>query len=386
MWLLVAATATGPFALHVLVPILPLLGIRLEVSYAAVQLTLTVYLLGVAGAQLLLGPVSDRFGRRPVMLAGMSLYVVAGVICALAINLQMLLAGRLLQAIGGCAGVVVGRAIVRDLLDRGRAASMYGYVTMAMSLAPAVSPAVGAGVEAALGWRAIFVLLSLAGTAVLVAAVYQLNETALHPRANLDLQGAFVRQLELLRSRAFVGYTVNTACTMAAWYAFVAGLPRILVEQLHRPAADYGLFIVLVLAGYVMGNFAAGRWSAQIGSDRMIALGAGVSLVGAAWLVLAAASGAAHPLAYFVPMALNVAGNGISQPNGIAGAVSAGPGATGAAAGLLGFVQMTFCALVTVLVGLLPGDDARPLCALVLCLIVLSVTGFGLAVRPSTHR
>jgi len=386
VWLLVALTATGPFALHVLVPILPLLSVQLQVSYAAVQLTLTVYLVGIAAAQLLLGPLSDRFGRRPVMLAGMSLYVLAGVMCALAINLEMLLAGRLAQAVGGCAGLVVGRAIVRDVLDRERSASMYGYVTMAMSLAPAVSPAAGAFVEAALGWRAIFIVLSLAGAAVLLSAVYQLNETALRTRAHLDLAGTFVRQLRLLGSRVFLGYTINTACTMAAWYAFVAGLPRILVEQLHRPAAEYGLYIVLVLAGYVVGNFSAGRWSARVGSDRMIAVGGCVSLVGAIWLLLAAASGAVHPLAYFAPMALNVAGNGVSQPNGVAGALSAEPGASGAAAGLLGCLQMGFSALVTVLAGLMPGDDARPLCLLVLCLILLSLAGFVLAVRPPTRR
>jgi len=186
--LLVLVTAIAPAALHMLVPSLPLLATVFDAPAANVQLVLTLFLAGIATGQLVYGPVSDRLGRRPVLIAGLLLFLVGTVLCGLAWSLPVLIVGRVLQAGGGCAGMVLGRAIVRDLFDRERSASAIATITMAMSLAPSISPAIGAYLAEWVGWRADFALLGAVGAAVLVLTVAKLEETHAAP-ASVSVAG-----------------------------------------------------------------------------------------------------------------------------------------------------------------------------------------------------
>jgi len=184
--LLVAVAAIAPAALHMPVPSLPLLAVVFVAPAGAVQLVLTLFLVGIAVGQLVYGPVSDRFGRRPVLIAGLALFLAGTVVCGLAWSLPMLIVGRVIEACGGCAGMVLGRAIVRDLFDRERSASAIATITMAMSLAPSISPAIGAYLAQWVGWRADFALLGALGAAVLVLTAARLEETHRNPApANL---------------------------------------------------------------------------------------------------------------------------------------------------------------------------------------------------------
>jgi len=173
--LLVLVTAITPAALHMLVPSLPLLAAVFDGPPATVQLVLTLFLVGIATGQLIYGPVSDRFGRRPVLIAGLTLFLAGTVLCGLAWSLPVLILGRVLEACGGCAGMVLSRAIVRDIFDRERSASAIAMITMAMSLAPSLSPAVGAYLAEWAGWRADFVLLGAVGAAVLALTIAKLE-------------------------------------------------------------------------------------------------------------------------------------------------------------------------------------------------------------------
>src|SRR5438105_7873829 len=229
--LLSAITALAFCALHMLVPALPVLVQVFGDSPAHVQLVLSLYLGGIAAGQLVYGPLSDRFGRRPVLIAGLAMFLVGTLLCASAWSLTALIVGRLLQALGACAGIVLARAIIRDVYDREAAARGLALVMMAMSLAPAVSPAFGAYLAEWFDWRAIFILLGGLGAIVFAATVVRLPETNFH-RVSLDLAGMGRTAILLLRSPAFIGFALCSACTSASWFTFIAAAPQLLAHAL----------------------------------------------------------------------------------------------------------------------------------------------------------
>jgi len=360
--LLALVTAIAPVALHMLVPALPLLAVVFDAPSGAVQLVLTLFLAGIAVGQLVYGPVSDRFGRRPVLLAGLALFLGGTALCGLAWSLPALIVGRTFQALGGCAGMVLGRAIVRDVYDRERSASALATIMMAMSLAPSLSPLIGAYLAEWSGWRADFVLLGLVGAAVLVLTAAKLEETHAPVPVNfIGMIGSFVL---LLRSPAFLSFAFATAFTSASWFTFLAAAPCLLSELLHEPPSTYGLMILLPMAGYILGNAGVVRLSVLLGSARLFITGLAVSLASGVMLAVWCLADLT-PWALFVPMAISSIGNGMSQPPGVAAGLSVYPRIAGAASGLLGFMQMGVAALGTLLLGLLPRDSVTAMVAVV---------------------
>ena len=372
--LLALVTAIAPAALHVLVPAFPLLATDFDAAPAGVQLVLTLFLIGIATGQLVYGPVSDRFGRRPVLIAGLALFLVGTVLCGVAWSLPTLIIGRTLQALGGCAGMVLGRAIVRDVYDRERSASALATIMMVMSLAPSLSPAIGAYLAEWGGWRADFVLLGTVGAGILIVIALKLEET--HTPAPVNLVGMIGSFILLLRSPAFLSVACATAFTSASWFTFLASAPYLLAELLHEPPSTYGLMILLPMAGYILGNAAVVRLSALLGSVRLFILGLALSLASGVMLALWCLGGLT-PWALFVPMAISSVGNGMSQPPGVAAGLSVYPRIAGAASGLLGFTQMTIAALGTLLLGLLPRDNVVAMVAVVGASLALAFL-FGL--------
>ena len=381
--IIIAIVATGPVSLHILVPSLPGLQRVFSTDYATVQLTLSLFYIAFAVAQLVYGPVSDRFGRRPVMLAALGLYLAGTLICLTAHAIEVLIAGRIVQAIGGCAGFVVGRAMVRDLHDREKAASVLAYVTMFMVGAPMLAPAVGGYLDIWFGWWAGFVVVLAYGLGVLAAAVFVLHETNFARQSLGGLADLGRSYAQLLRRRVFCGYAFQVGLSSGAFFTFVGGAPYVVVEVMGRPPTEYGLYFIIVTITYMTGNFIAGKASVRLGVDRMIVIGVTVSLAATTALFVLAAEGSLTALLMFTVAGMMTLGSGISQANSLAGAVSVDPQRAGAAAGISGFLQMAFGALGTFVVGALLTGSATPLASVMLAMTALSLAVHFLGVRHS---
>jgi DHA1 family bicyclomycin/chloramphenicol resistance-like MFS transporter len=355
--LLAAVTAIGFCALHMVVPALPLLVTAFGHSPAQVQLVLTLYRAGIAGGQLVYGPVSDRFGRRPVLILGLVMFLAGTLLCGLAWSLAALVVGRVLEALGACAGIVLGRAIIRDVYEREAAARGLAIVMLAMTLAPAISPAVGAYLAEWVSWRAIFVVLGVLGAVVLAMTVMRLGETNTNP-TRLDLAGMMGSYMTLLRSPAFLGFAMCGACSSGSWFTFCASAPYLLSELMGRPPSTYGLMILLPMACYMLGNAGAARFALRHGSLRLVIYGRSVAFTAAVVMVLWYLTAGLGIWVLFVPIAMSSIGDGLSQPAAMAAGLSIYPRLAGTASGVMGFLQMTVSALGTLIVALLAHDSA----------------------------
>jgi len=377
--LLVALTAVGQVPLHVLMPVMPELGPVFGVGYGTVQWTLTGFLVGQGAAQLGLGPLSDRFGRRPVIMGSALLCLAATLLCLAATSIEMLIFGRFAQAIGGSAGLVVGRAIIRDCYATDRSASQLGYIVMASVVFAMASPIVGGVMADAWGWRSIFALLSFALLAITIWAHLTLKETNRRPLQRLNLRVLIWSYGRLLSSPAYLAYALYSAFNAAAWYAFIAAMPNVLVHTYGEPASNYGPYIAPTMAGYIMGSWVTGRFSVAWGTGRMIALGLGVSIIASSAVMAASLTGTLSSVGFFALMSLKVFGSGLSMPSATARGIGVEPSLAGAASGFIGFLQVAVGAMMTLIAGYLPHDSTVPLAAAITIAIVLSGLALPLA-------
>ena len=345
--------------MNLFIPSIPGLTRVFNTDYATAQLTLTLYLVAVAVANLLLGPLSDRLGRRPVLLGGLTLFLFGTALCALADSMTSLVVGRVVQAAGGCAGLVLGRAIVRDVYDRSQSASAIAYITMAMVVAPMIGPAIGGVLDDQFGWRAGFVLLGVVGALTLALASARLSETN-HKRSSGGVTAIARSAASLLRLPLFWGYTGIMSFTTGVFFAFVSGAPYAVVNLMNRPATDYGLYFALVAGAYMSGNYYSGRRATALGPHALLRRGYAVALLAAVVMLLSAAFAPLTPLSLFGPMALSAAGHGLILPGAMASVVSIRPELAGAASGLSGSIQIAFGAAATVLVSAIQGTTLWP--------------------------
>lgn len=353
VWLLVALTGVGPFSMQILIPSLPALGAAFGAGSSSVQLALTLFFAGVAVGQLIYGPLSDHFGRRPVLLAALGLYVVASVGAVMAPTLGWLVAARILQAIGACSGMVLGRAMIRDTHDRDQAASVMGYVTMGMTVAPMVAPMIGAMLEQYFGWRAAIAACLGLGVPLLLVVWRVLPETLPAAQPLPGAVGLLRMYGALLVVPAFRAYGAVTAFSAGVFFAFLSGAPYVVVNGLGLPSTAYATAFVSISVTYALGNLVAGRMSTRVGVLPMLRLGTTISSICAVGMLATVFLLPAHIVTFFAPMALVAMGNGIAQPNAIAAAVSVRPQLAGTASGLTGFLQMGLGAALSFLVAVI---------------------------------
>lgn len=371
--LLMATTAIGPTSLNILVPAVPELSHQFGVPATTMQLTVSLFLIGLAVAQLVMGPLSDRFGRRPVMIGGIALNVAASLMPLVMPTVESIIAARILQAIGASAGIVVARAIMRDLFSRERAASVLGLVATVMVAAPTFGPLIGGLLETMLHWKAIFLFTALTSLAVVIWAAVTLPETR-GLNATAGQREGFLRDLkQLAGSRAFIGYVLVAAFGSSTFFVFLGGGPHVVVTLMGRTSAEYGVWFVISSIGYMAGNFTASRLSMRTGIHALIFWGIVAEVAGA--LLAAALAWSlpdAGPSIVFLPQLIIAYGNGLMLPGAIAGATSVRPQAAGTAAGIIGCTQMGLGAMLVQYAAWLLGDatSALPL-ALMMCVMVM---------------
>lgn len=352
LFVIVALVAVGPFTIDVYLPAMPALKQVFGVSTDAVQLTLSLYILGFALAQLVVGPLSDRFGRRPILFAGLSLYIVASIGCGLSSSIEMLSVCRVLQAAGGCAGPVLGRTMVRDIYGPIRSARVMSYVGSAMSLAPAIAPLIGGLILVQFGWGAIFGFLTIYGIACLAGYAASIPETLpQEDRQPLALSNVLRNYAQIVRNRQWLGYTLCCAGIFSGLFAFLSGSSFVFIDYLEFSEKQFGLLFGFIVVGHFFGTVIGGRLSAKVQVQPLVKMGVWVALLGGLTIAGLALTGVHNVVSVIAPMMVFTVGMGIAVPQALAGAIAPFGDKAGSASGLLGFVQMTLGSLVGVTVG-----------------------------------
>lgn len=378
---LILMAGLSALTMNIFLPSLPSMAAWFDVPYAFMQLSVALYLLLSAFLQILIGPLSDRYGRRPVLLVSFTIFLLATIGTLLAQNAVAFLIFRMLQAVIA-SGMVLSRAVVRDVTtDPGQAASMIGYVTMGMTLVPMIGPVIGGYLDQYIGWQANFGLLFVMGLLVLGLIYADLGETATPSTTGIFQQ--FQKYPALLKSTAFWGYCLCAAFASGCFFAYLGGAPYVGNQVFGLSSSQIGKLFALTAVGYAMGNFVAGRFSARVGMNRMVLLGTLATTGGLGVLALLTLAGLSGPVVFFsLTIAMGI-GNGMSLPNANAGILSARPDLAGTASGLGGAITIGGGAALAALAGAIlpPGATEMPLILLMLAsslasnLAILAVIG-----------
>lgn len=377
--------ACGPAGMNLCLPSLPNIARHFQANYGLVQLIVTAYLIATAALQLIIGPLSDRYGRRPILLGCMVVFTLASIACVFAPTIETLLMFRIFQA-SAAGGMVLARAVVRDTVTTAdEAASRIGYVTMGMAIMPMIGPIIGGFLDEAFGWQSTFLLMTGFGVAVFIVSWVDLRETNLFRSSSIAAQ--FRSYPELLRSVKFWGYSLTAGFGSGAFFAFLGGGPYVATEMLGLRPSEYGFSFALVSIGYMFGNFLSGRFSRNLGLNRMILTGNVVALIGMACGTLLAIAGSFSVFTLFGAAAFVATGNGLTLPSANAGIVSVNARLAGTASGLSGALQVAVGAGMSFVAGALIADAAGPipLFLVMLASIVLALICNVIMVRTSSN-
>jgi len=334
---LVLITGMAALSMSIFLPSLAAMTSYFDTEYAIMQIAVSGYLAATAILQIFIGPISDRFGRRRLVLGSLALFVLASIAASFATTVEAFLFFRILQA-AVATTMVLGRAIVRDIVPQDEAASMIGYVTMGMALVPMVGPMIGGGLEQAFGWQATFAFLSAAGLATLVLVYLDLGETV--QGKGISFREQFRTYPELLRSPRFWGYVLCAAFGSGAFFALLGGASFVASEIFGLSPLWSGIALGAPAIGYAFGNFLSGRFSIRVGINRMALFGTLITILGLGTSALLTLGGINHPLVFFGFCVFLGLGNGVMLPNVIAGSISVRPHLAGTASGLGGAIMI----------------------------------------------
>lgn len=379
-----ALAALGPLSNDIYLVSMPSMTEAFDTSVERIQLTLTSFLIGFAIGQYIYGPLSDRFGRRPLMIVGLILYVVASVVAATAPTVDMLIVARFFQAIGMCSGPVLSRAVVRDLYDRERAARVLSYMAVVAGFAPIVVPIIGSHLHVAFGWRANFVFVATYGAIALAIVALQFGETNKRPDPGALRLGQMGRNVvTLFSSRLYLGYALTASCVGSGMFAFLSGSPFVLLKVLGFSAGDFGYLFSFCMSGYLIGSLVSGRFVVRLGMDRLLRLGivlalaGGLSMAGLAWLEVN------HVSAILVPMFVFMVAFALVLPQAMAGALTPFPQIAGNASSLIGLCQYGLSAVVGTAVAALFDGTQMPMAGAIGVMAILSGLAYLGLVRPA---
>lgn len=364
---------------------LPGMALDFAVTPAAVQQTLSLFVFGFGTAQLVSGPMSDRYGRRPVLIGGLALYLLSGIACALAPSLDWLIAARFVQAIGACTAVVVARAIVRDAYSPAEGARVMARALSLLALAPILGPILGGYLQVSFGWRAAFVTLALAGLTMLVAAMRHLTESNSQPNPKAMHPASLARAyLGVVRTPAFWAYALPGSLSYASIFVFISGTPFVLIKVLGVPTQYYGYLFAFGVCGYLGGTLICRRLIGHIGIARVLALGTAVGLAGGLGFLMLVLAGVSHWTLVVMAQFVVMTAHGINFPCTQSGSLAPFPEKAGAAAGLFGCLVMYAALAAGTWVGNSHDGTLLPLASISATVGVILFAGTRLLARHGT--
>ena len=387
-WRLVALIGTmsifGPLCIDMYLPALPALSRQLHASASATQLTLTACVVSMAVGQLVLGSVSDRVGRRPPLLIGLAAFLFSSLACALAPNIYVLTGFRLVQGIGGAAGIAISRSIVRDLHSGPALARFYSTLMLATGLGPVLAPQIGSWVLAVSSWRGVFVGLAAAGLILLLTVWRRVPETLPPDRRSPGSIGhALAATLSVSRDRIFLGYALGCALAMGATFSYVGGSSFVLQNSYHLSPQLFGLIFALSGCAMVAGAQLSSRLAGRVGPASLLAAGLGAMLAGGFLLLTIVVSRVAGLPGVIPAVIMIMAGWGLIGPNALALAMQRYPQSAGAASAVVGFLQFMFGAIAAPLPGVRGTTDPLPMAILLAAFPVAAiVTLLAFSARP----
>ena len=382
--LLVALSTFGPLSMSIYTPSMTTIGHALMATDEEVKLTLTTFLIGFSAGQLIYGPLSDRYGRRPVLMFGASVYTIMGLACAFAPGVDELIVLRLFHGLGVCSGSVIARAITRDVFGQQGAARAMSWVSLGINIAPAVAPVLGGYLTALFGWQSIFFVLAGFGGIVLLVVVFGLKETNPYLGEGAGIWGTIRQAGPMLVHRQFLGYALAIGSMFGATFAYIAGAPFVLMNMLGVTPQDFGFWMLTSVAGFTLGSLIATRTVHRLRLPVCIATGIVVALAGGVAMLVLALTAALDILSVVLPYFLVSTGSGMTMAPAMAGSVNQFPRQAGTASSLMGTLQMGGAALSTAIVTVLADGTQMPMIWTTLGFAVFGLVSAALLLRP--HR
>jgi len=374
---LTMTSSLGMVASTIYVPSIPAIAGAFETSIARVQLTFVGYLLAFAASMLVLGPLSDRYGRRRTILCGLALSAISSVACAISPSIDFLIAARVVQGIGACAGLVVGRAITREVWGREAAARVIAGRAIAATLMQAFAPILGGYLQGWFGWRCNFVVIGVIACVAMALVTRYVPEGRAATAAPSRTGGMLASYRTLIGTRRFLSYAFTAAGSHSGFHIFAAGAPAVLIVGFGIPPEDYGFYASLPPMGFLVGSFLSNRLTRRLGIDGLITIGCTVLIPAASIMITLALLGVASPYAVIGPMILICCGSGLITPNATAGSLVVNAGMVGTASGLGSFIQMTGAAGATALLSLGPSGSPLMLASIIALVGLFAATAFG---------
>ena len=384
--LLVCLGVVGPLAIHLAVPALPSIARSFDTDYVRVQLLVSFYILAYGVGQIVVGPMADQFGRRRVLLTGLAVFATASILCPLAPSIEVLIGLRVVQGVSACAGIVLARAIVRDLYSGSAIARMLGYLAMGAAMGPMLAPALGGWIYETIGWQAIFWALTAFAVLLTALSVRFVPETLARSADPATVRRVFRDLGILLRSRDFRLFGACICFNTAMFYSFVVGGPYVAGVLEGMSPTQYGRWFALVAIGYATGNLVSSRIGHRYRNETLVIVGSVLVVVSVALPLVSELAGVGSAPLLFCSMSGATFASGLMMPNAMAGSLGGDPRRAGAASGGVGFFQFAFAAAFSSLTGILlqGGTSAIPMLAVMLA-VALAGVACALPLRRRAH-
>ena len=373
----------GPLAVHMYIPIMPTIQMAFGVSTVLTTLTFSMVLFVMAFGTLIYGSASDRYGRKPVLMVGLLLFIAGSVVCYLSTNFELLIVGRLLQALAAGSGVVLARAIARDVYGPDKLAQVIAYITAAYVLGPTLAPPIGGAISDAFGWKAVFLFASGMSLIVVLLGSTVITETHFDRRGGRSFRSLAGDYVRLARNPEFVGYALNPAFTSGAFFALATYASFLMRDHYKGSSGEYGLYFVLLTLGFMAGNFISGRLGNRVQTEYMVMIGSITGLITVELMAAGVMLLPLEPLALFLPGAFIGIAQGVSMPYAQAAAINAEPGLTGTASGTVMFLHFMAAAVASLFVSSLYDGTFFPLIEVV---FVLTIGALGSALFANAFK